>query len=121
MKQSERIGLLMFRYMRNDLSLEENTELLAWRNQSPKHETAFQEATDWESIRADFQALEKDKAAMWKIIEESIRKPEPVTKEEVKKVIPLFYRITRAAAVWIFILFLVNYRFADYAKNHVLY
>ena len=43
MMQSERIGILLFLYTRNELSVDENTELSAWRKETPENEQLFRE------------------------------------------------------------------------------
>ena len=57
MKNSERIGTLMFRYIRKDLSKKEETELAAWRNLSPENDLFFREKTDPENIRQHFKRV----------------------------------------------------------------
>lgn len=116
MNTSERIGLLMFRYMRNELSRRENKELLAWRNQSPKHESSFQEATDWENIRIDFQEADKTIDA----ILEKFRKeyPEHSQKKEVK-LIPRFHPLLRVAAVLVLLLSAGYYQYINFQKNTI--
>ena len=96
MKTSERIGLLMFRYMRNELSRGEARELLAWRNKSAKHENAFQEATDWENVRADLQWSDDNSNSILEKIK--VRYPEPWEKKEEIPVIR-FSRFLSAATV----------------------
>jgi len=61
MNNSERIGILMFRYIRNELSKNERNELEAWRKQSPVNEKTFQEAIDPEVIRANLKLLEESR------------------------------------------------------------
>jgi len=46
MKNAERIGTLLFRYVRKELNHEEERELTAWRYSSPANERLFQEKTD---------------------------------------------------------------------------
>lgn len=57
MKHSERIGTLMFRYIRNELSLKEKAELTFWRNVSPENDHFFREKTDPENIRLHFKRI----------------------------------------------------------------
>ena len=51
MKQENRIGVLLFLHIRNELSNEEELELLEWRQRSPENELEFQELSDPEYIR----------------------------------------------------------------------
>jgi ferric-dicitrate binding protein FerR (iron transport regulator) len=50
MKKSERIGTLMFRYVRKEITPSEERELNAWRSLSPENERFFQEKTNTENI-----------------------------------------------------------------------
>lgn len=117
MKPSERIGLLMFRYLRNELNPGETRELLAWRNKSSKHENAFQEATDWENLQADFREYYKNREATWEKIKAGY--PEPWRKKEaLKKKIRLAHPILRVAAVLVLLL-LVDEMYTSYQKNRI--
>jgi hypothetical protein len=117
MKPSEKIGRLMFRYMRNELNPGETRELLAWRNRSSKHESAFQEATDWENLRANFRALDKNSEATWEKIKE--RYPYPWRKkEEVKKKTRRMHPLLRIAAVLVLVLVLSE-MYTNYQKNRI--
>ena len=115
MKRSERIGLLMYRYMRNKLTQNQRSELLAWRNQSAKHETAFQEATDWDNVLADLQQSEYNSNAVLEKVKEKYpglwHKEEPKPKAKVR----VMTRLWRAAAVIIAFLTYTDYRIATYA------
>ncbi|MFI5195314.1 MAG: FecR family protein [Chitinophagales bacterium] len=51
MSSAERIGWLMFRYVRNELSRREKKELATWRSLSVKNESFFQSAIDPENLR----------------------------------------------------------------------
>ena len=120
MKPAERIGLLMYRYMRNKLTPKQRRELLAWRNKSSKHETAFQEATDWENVRADLQWSADNRAAILEKVKE--RSPGPWQKEEEKPKAKIRF-MTRflRAAVFTFILYIfIQYRYSVYenARPH---
>lgn len=52
MSSAERIGWLMYRHTRNELSGKEKKELSAWRSLSAQNELFFQSATDPENLRA---------------------------------------------------------------------
>ncbi len=104
----------MFRYMRNELNPRETRELLAWRNKSAKHESAFQEATDWENLRADFREYYKNSEATWEKIKAGY--PEPWRKKEaVKKKIHRMHPLLRIAAVLVLVLVL-NEMYISYQK-----
>ena len=114
MKRSERIGLLMFRYMRNELTPKEPRELLAWRNKSRKHETAFQEATDWENIRADLQWSAENSQAVLEKVKERVPGPWQKEEEKPKAKIRRMTRFLRAAALWIPVFLFIGYRYSVY-------
>lgn len=115
MKKSERIGLLMYRFMIGEITRNERKDLLAWRNQSAKHETAFQEATDWDSVRADLQWSESNSNAVLEKIKEKY--PDLWQKEEKPKAkIRLMTRLWRAAAIIITFWMFTDYQMALYAN-----
>ncbi|MEO6963326.1 MAG: DUF4974 domain-containing protein [Puia sp.] len=118
MKTSERIGRLMFRYLRNELTPKETRELMAWRNKSSNHEGAFQEATDWENLRADFQALDSNDEVIWEKIKERYPQPWQNKKEEVKKQVPRMHRLLRVAAVLVLLLGAAGL-YTSYQKNGI--
>ena len=70
MNQSERIGELLFRFTRNELSASEKVELEAWRNADPEHEQAFIEETDPEQIQKNHIGMQQNKEAVWKKLQE---------------------------------------------------
>jgi transmembrane sensor len=76
MNNTERIGILMFRYIRNELSKKERAELEAWRKLSPVNEKTFQEAIDPEIIRANLKLLEESRISRL----EKAPVPEPASK-----------------------------------------
>jgi transmembrane sensor len=55
MKESKKIGLLLFLYTRDELSPAEQEELLVWRNQDPENENLFFQMTDPDSLRLVMQ------------------------------------------------------------------
>lgn len=118
MKASERIGLLMYRYMRNELSPREMTELWAWRNKSPKHETAFQEATDWDNALAELRWSYSHRDAILEKIKEKYPALWQPAIEKPRKKVRLIYRIMRAA-IYICCLYLfLDYRYAVYEHRN---
>ena len=120
MERSERIGLLMYRYMRNKLTRKQRRELLAWRNQSAKHETAFQEATDWQNVLADLQWSEYNSNAVLEKMKEKYPGLWQKEEEKPKAKIRLMTRLWRAAAIIITLWMFTDYQIALYtnAKPH---
>src|SRR5271154_762082 len=53
MTKNERIGTLMFRYARRELTVKEKKELTAWRRALPEEENLFKNSTDPENIMTD--------------------------------------------------------------------
>jgi ferric-dicitrate binding protein FerR (iron transport regulator) len=105
MRRSERIGELLFRSIRQELSPEDERELNAWRAISPENEALFQEATDPENIRRDLAEMyaSKDEAAQ-KIREQY---PDfPVENEEVfvdnKRKVSISFIVKLAAIALLF-------------------
>ena len=120
MKSSERIGRLMYRHMRNELTLKQGRELLAWRNQSAKHETAFQEATDWENVLADLQWSEYNSNVVLEKIKEKYPGLWQKEEEKPKAKIRLMTLLWRAAVIIAPFLMLIDHQVALYvnAKPH---
>lgn len=118
MKHSERIGLLMYKYMRNELTPKQRRELLIWRNKSSKHETAFQDATDWENVRADLQWSAENRDAIMEKVKERVPGPWQKEEEKPKAKIRFITRFKRAAAVTILMLTFVWYRYSAYENAH---
>ena len=55
MKETSRIGILLFLYTRDELSPAEEKELESWRKQDPENEKLFFQMTDPDSLRAEMQ------------------------------------------------------------------
>jgi ferric-dicitrate binding protein FerR (iron transport regulator) len=55
MKESRRIGILLFLSTRDELSPAEQEELMAWRSQDPENEKLFFQMTDPDSLRTIMQ------------------------------------------------------------------
>jgi ferric-dicitrate binding protein FerR (iron transport regulator) len=70
MRLSERIGLLMFKYLRDELSPEETEELNSWRFRSPENEEIFLRETDPELIRKDITEMYRSREAILEKIKE---------------------------------------------------
>src|SRR5450432_638630 len=97
MNQSERIGKLIFRYTRNELSTQEKTELDAWRNSNPSHEQAFLEETDPEQMRKNYIGMQENKEAVWKKLQE--RFPDMlISRSPNARIVCLTFRRIAAAA-----------------------
>jgi transmembrane sensor len=116
MKRSERIGRLMYRYMRKELTQKQTRELLAWRNKSAKHETAFQEATDWENVLADLQWSEFNRNAVLEKIKERYPGLWQTEEEKPKAKIRFMTRFMRAAVTIVPFLILTDHQVALYAN-----
>ncbi len=70
MRPSERIAILIFWYLRDELSGEQERELTEWRNASLENELFFQEEIDPENIRKEISDMFADKEKVWyKIME----------------------------------------------------
>jgi transmembrane sensor len=101
MNRAERIGKLMFRYTRSELSNKEKAELLAWRNASSNNEALFQKETDPEHIRKEMTLLFDAEARAF----EKFKQLHPGVQEPKPKIIhSRVYYITRIAASAILIL-----------------
>jgi hypothetical protein len=57
MNNYERIGTLMFRYARRELTGKEKKELTAWRRAHPEEENLFKNSTDPEDIMVNVGAF----------------------------------------------------------------
>jgi hypothetical protein len=119
MKASERIGMLMFRHMRNELSAAESKELLAWRSKSPAFEAAFQEATDWDHVLEDLQWSAQN--SDWVLEKIKQRFPEPWRpKEELPRAkVRLLYRFLATAAVVLWLMLSITYKYSSYNKANI--
>ena len=53
----ERLGTLMFRYSRRELTGKEKKELMAWRRSRPEEENLFKNTTDPGNIMVDVAAF----------------------------------------------------------------
>ena len=61
MKESKRLGLLLFLFTRDELSPAEKDELQIWRNQDPENEKLFFQMTDPDSLRKEMQHYYKER------------------------------------------------------------
>jgi transmembrane sensor len=69
MSSSQRIGWLMFRYVRKEISRGEKRELRAWRRLSDKNETFFQSATDPKNLRERIASMAETREQILKKIQ----------------------------------------------------
>jgi len=118
MTNTERIGELIFRFMRKELSRKEIAELEAWRKRSPINERTFQEAINPEEIRADLKALEESRISRL----EKIPVAHPVSKSASRSPIRrIGMRIIKIAASVLLLFFTYTgvtiFRFVT-AHNH---
>jgi transmembrane sensor len=101
MTRSQRIGTLMFRYVRNELGRNGKKELNAWRNESPENDQMFQRKTDTENILRDlgiyFEARERCDQKLKENFPEIWAKP-------VVKMRSRIYRISKIAAIFLVVL-----------------
>jgi transmembrane sensor len=120
MKPSENIGLLLYKYMRDELTRKEMRELMNWRNRSPKYDSAFREAIEWDNVFADLQWSARNSDAVLEKVKERVPGPWQMEEEKPKAKIRLMTRFLRAAAVTIFMLIFIGYRYSVYenARPH---
>jgi transmembrane sensor len=97
MTSSERIGLLMFRYVRKKLSAAEEKELAAWRYTHPDNEPFFLSTTDPEYIRHAINGIYDTKEIVYNRLLEKFpgRFPNPII---IIKKQPKVYQVLRFAA-----------------------
>jgi transmembrane sensor len=70
MNPAERIGTLLFRYGRKELSRREKSTLDSWRKQSARNERLFQEETDPENMRLIYIRMLENKESLRKKMQE---------------------------------------------------
>jgi transmembrane sensor len=114
MTRSQRIGTLMFRYVRNELGRTGKMELNAWRNESPENEQMFQRKTDTENILRDIGVYLEAKERGFQNLKQSF--PEIWAKPFVKMRSQI-YRITRIAAIFLTVLGIGSYFLLKNNKN----
>jgi transmembrane sensor len=101
MTRSQRIGTLMFRYVRNELDRSGKKELNDWRNESQENEQMFQRKTDSENILRDVAVyLETKELAFQKL---KVSFPQ-IWAKPVVKIRSRVYRLARIAAIFIVLL-----------------
>jgi ferric-dicitrate binding protein FerR (iron transport regulator) len=70
MRQSERIGVLLFLHLRNELSDDEKTELSAWRDKAPENEQLFRETNRPDFMRKTLSGYFRRKDEVFKGLEQ---------------------------------------------------
>src|ERR1700682_837268 len=98
MTSSERIGLLMFRYVRKELSAAEEKELTAWRNSRPDNESFFQTTTDPDNLWPGIRNMYDSKDIVYNQLREKLPGYFPAPTVTTIKKIPIVYRMMRYAA-----------------------
>jgi len=106
MNPAEKIGTLLFRYGRKELSRKQKSKLDSWRKQSAENERIFQEETDPENIQMNYIRLLENKEALRKKMQEKY----PALREEQTKPIHLIsFPFSRVAAACLIILATAGY------------
>src|SRR5450432_3201185 len=95
MTNPERIGNLLYRYTRKELSGKEEAELSAWRGLSPRNEDLFLTATDQEHIRLQVGQMFEERDYVFQKLREEYP---PFEKYKPQKPKTRLYRMTRIAA-----------------------
>ena len=117
-KNVERIGNLLFRYIRKELTCDEERELTSWRYVSAENEKLFQEKTDRRLILSDlgkylerrdqiFQKIKNQYPGPWEnsSIDQTLRFPQVLKKLAIPLVLLLLgigflnYRLNREASL----------------------
>jgi transmembrane sensor len=94
MSSSQRIGWLMFRYVRKEISRGEKKELRAWRRLSDKNESFFQSATDPKNLRKRIASMPETREQILKKIQERYPDIHDLT-TEVEQAPTIFYMSPR--------------------------
>jgi transmembrane sensor len=87
MPTAERIGELIFRFLRGELNPQEVDELESWKNASPANSRTFYEMTDKATLRHDLKEIYEQEEAVWAKLKERIPGlREPVIRKKNKLV-----------------------------------
>jgi transmembrane sensor len=98
MNSPERIGKLLFRHIRKELSSKESAELSAWRKLSERNEQLFQTETDPEHIHKVISEMFDNREYTF----QKFREAYPQYQEKkLKKPRARIYRIARVAAIFV--------------------
>ena len=95
MRPSERIASLIFWYLRDELSGNQERELTEWRNASRENEQFFQEEIDPENIRKEISDMYANKEKVW----DKIMEKDPGFSLKPKKTRRLYWVLTVAAII----------------------
>jgi transmembrane sensor len=115
MNKSDRIGTLLFRYVRKELTQDEERELTAWRYASPENESLFQEKTDRENILSDLAEYLDAKDRIFQKVKSSYPGPwrKPIVDRRLRRFqilgITLFLMVVLSAGLY----FILNSRKTD--------
>ncbi len=101
MTRSQRIGTLMFRYVRNELDRNGKEELNAWCNESPENEQMFQRKTDPENILRDVAVYLETKELAFQKLKASFPQ---IWAKPVIRMRSRVYRYARIAAILLVVL-----------------
>ncbi len=105
MTRNEKIGRLLFRYTRGELTDREKRELSTWRAASPENEQAFIEEPDPEIMRENYIRMQANQEAVLKRLQ--IQDPKIWTTESKPPVFRLSFLRAAAAVVLIIALYFV--------------
>ncbi len=89
---ADRIGVLIFRYFRNEISAKDQKELDIWRKASPQNENAFLDSIDPDKLQARLSRIYETKEAAYL----KIKKERPFKK--IRRGIFMLKQATRVAA-----------------------
>ncbi|HSZ31824.1 MAG TPA: FecR family protein [Puia sp.] len=95
MSTPEKVGELLFRHTRNELSRNDKAALTAWRNESSGNEQLFQTATDPEQIRKRISRIYEDRDYVFQKLQEKFPQFEY---QKTEKLRPRFFYLKRIAA-----------------------
>jgi transmembrane sensor len=115
MIDSEHVALLLFRYIRKELSPEELAELKTWREADVKNEEFFQAETDPEYIRAAYTRRVQAREKAWRQLEKKY--PDHREPETWSRVVTML-RSSRIAATFTTIALLAGFYFFFTGKHH---
>ena len=71
-KPSMRIGRLMFKYLRSDMTPKQKKELAAWRDVSAENEKCFKNAIDPDKIFRDLKAILETEDLLWEKLQHKL-------------------------------------------------
>jgi ferric-dicitrate binding protein FerR (iron transport regulator) len=101
MNSPERIGKLLFRHIRKELSTKESAELSAWRKLSERNELLFQTETNPEHIQKVISEMFDNREYTFQKFKDMYPQYQ---EEKPKKLRGRIYRIARIAAIFLIVL-----------------